>query len=155
MSVDKFGRSSFHLQQKHGFFEVSREDEEVINAKKRRIINLEKPLEKMDATNKKYVDKTGSDLKLVINELSEQILTLKNDIENIKVNNTLLKNDMEEHIINSLIKSKTSFFDIFKTYYKTENLAPRRTLEEKSSVSADVVTVSDFQEIFEVWLMNN
>lgn len=56
MSVDKFGRTSFHFQQKHGFLEVLHEEEEYLNARKRRIINAESPIENNDAATKIYVD---------------------------------------------------------------------------------------------------
>lgn len=153
MSVDKFGRSSFYLQQKHGYFEISREDEEVINAKKRRIINLESPSENNDATNKIYVDKMFTALKLITNGIDAKISALKKETKDELISVTSLK--VDQNLNETLTKFKTNFLNIFKTYYKTENIEPKRTLEEKSLSPTDPVTIKGLQEICEIWLMND
>lgn len=153
MSVDKFGRASFYLQQKHGYFEVSREDEEVINAKKRRIINLESPLENTDASNKIYVDKKISELKEIVNELENKLSTLNSETNNKLTN--IMFSKVEQQLNESLTKNKSNLLDIIKAYYKTDVHAPRRTLEEKSLSPTDPVSITDLQEIYEIWLMND
>lgn len=156
MSVDKFGRSAFYLQKKHGFFEITNEDEEVIDAKKRRITNLETPLDKDDATNKFYVDKIASDIKVVttdVSDLNDKLSTLTR--ENKKETSKLVNQKINEILNNSITEIKLRLFEIFKTYYKTNDFGERTSLEEESLIPTQAVTIRDFQEIFSIWLMNN
>lgn len=156
MSVDKFGRSAFYLQKKHGFFEMTNEDEEVINAKKRRITNVETPLEKDDATNKSYVDKIASDVKVIttdVNDIHDKLSTLTR--ENKNEISKLVNEEINTSLNKCMTETKSKLFEIFKTYYKTSDTGEIKSLEEESLIPTQPVTIKELKDIYAIWLMNN
>lgn len=100
MSVDKFGRSSLHFQQKHGFLEVLYDEDEVLDAKKRRIINVEPPLKSNDTATKFYVD----------SKVDESIIKTENIL------NSTFKLSYDEKINSCLHEEKARLFEIIKNY---------------------------------------
>jgi hypothetical protein len=64
MEIDKFGRTSIHLQRKHKLNENHVEyNVSEVNVKKRRVTNLQPPMHINDAASKEYVDQQVADFK--------------------------------------------------------------------------------------------
>jgi hypothetical protein len=128
MSVDKFGRSSFHLQQKHGFFEAIHEEEEVVNVKKRRITNLEAPIKNTDAANKFYVD----------NKVSQQEISVYDIISN-------------DYLTPIFIKEKQKLVEIVENY-KMDEASEETTLENQPLDSQEQKIILTLHALFLKWL---
>jgi hypothetical protein len=128
MSVDKFGRSSFHLQQKHGFFEATQEEEKVVNVKKRRIINVEAPIKNKDAANKFYVD----------NKVSQQEISVYKIINN-------------DYLIPIFIGEIKKLIDIIERY-KSEETSRESSLEHHPLDSPEQRNLHTLLVLFTSWL---
>jgi hypothetical protein len=123
MTVDKFGRSSFHLQQKHGFFRALHEEEEVIDAKKRRIINVETPIDTTDSANKVYVDDKVSEINLLSYDLSDLYSTNELDPESAKkvqVYTTIVKDSLKKYFF----EDKNKLVTIISDYINSHKSSP-------------------------------
>lgn len=129
MSVNKFGRSSHQVQHKHGFSEVINKDNIIVlDAKKRRIINIENPIEDFDVPSKLYVDSQ-----------------IKENVEAIN----LIISDMEDFL--DIVKSeKSKLITVVVDYIKEKN-SKITSLEKPPANEPDVITLRDLLNIFTRW----
>jgi hypothetical protein len=129
MSVNKFGRSSHHVRNKHGFSEITDKDNIIVfDAKRRRIINIENPIEDFDVTSKLYVD-----------------AQIKNNVEAL---NSILKD--EEDFVDIVKTEKSKLVTVAVDYIKEKN-SKIPLLDKQVGKEVDVLTLRDLLNIFTRW----
>lgn len=151
MSVDKFGRTSFHLQQKHGFFQTLHEEEEVIDAKKRRIINVESPIEDTNCANKIYVDEKVSEINLLSYDLAD--LYSVNSLESETAKKTLVYTTVvKENLKKYFNDDKKDLSEIVEEYLnKSKNVSSADAAEIGTSKEQLQVILQILLAIFSKW----
>lgn len=114
MEIDKFGRTSIHLQRKHKLnVDHVDYDSSEVNVKKRRIINLKPPIHKNDAASKEYVDQGVASF--ITQRVSSETKKLQLILEgNLNANNRKINNLADavegEDAVNMNVLSK--IFDV-------------------------------------------
>lgn len=134
MSVDKFGHSSVHFQQKHNFLEVQNEQEDILDAKKRRIINVDSPIDSSDTATKSYVD----------TKIEESIVKTE------KILNSTLKLSYDQQVTSCLHEEKTKLRDLIKNY-KFDELYLKESDQTQPSEAAQRLILRFMSDILSQW----
>lgn len=147
MSVNKFGRSSLHFKHRHGFHEILCEEEDTLtlNVKKRRIANVEKPIDEYDVANKYYVDlKINEVMKKSEEEHSKLNKNIESSTSELKIevsneNNEVLCENLKSKLSDSIIE--------YMNRKKIKGTADTHTTLKET----DVLTFRSLLDIISLW----
>lgn len=139
MELDKFGRTFIYAKRKHRVYDEHVEfNENEMDIKKRRIINVAAPTKDNDAVNKKYIDTVISDL--------------KNKYEGTVTNFNKETTNLINEIVTEKIKGQKEELKRLLDMHKTDDNPRSEAIEHHLTEGKDVKHHTDLLKLLEIWL---